>query len=56
MPDYKQMYLSLFRSCTKTIELLQSAQREAEAIYISKEEAELELLPNPEMDAQIPVE
>ena len=44
MPDYKEMYLKLFRSCTQAIDSLQAAQREAEEIYTSQEETTLELL------------
>jgi hypothetical protein len=35
MPDYKEMYLSLFRETTKAIGILQSAQQKTEEIYIS---------------------
>lgn len=37
MPDYKQMYLELFRATTEAIELLQRAQIKTEEIYLSSE-------------------
>jgi len=50
MPDYKEMYLKLFRSCTQAIDLLQAAQRESEERYMSQEETELKLLCAPETE------
>lgn len=35
MPDYKEMYLTLFKETTKAISILQSAQQKTEEIYIS---------------------
>ncbi len=35
MPDYKEMYLMLFRETTKAISMLQLAQQQAEEMYIS---------------------
>lgn len=35
MPDYKEMYLLLFRETTKAIRLLQKAQQTTEDIFIS---------------------
>ena len=37
MPDYKRMYLELFRATTEAIELLQRAQIKTEEIYLSSE-------------------
>lgn len=37
MPPYKEMYLSLFRSITHAISILQSAQQETEEMYIKDE-------------------
>lgn len=37
MADYKQMYITMFQSVTKAIELLQKAQSDAEEIYIAAE-------------------
>jgi hypothetical protein len=35
MPDYKEMYMTLFRETTKAITILQKAQQKTEEIYIS---------------------
>lgn len=35
MPDYKEMYITLFKETTKTIRILQAAQQRTEKIYIS---------------------
>lgn len=35
MPDYKKMYITLFKETTKVISILQAAQQKAEEIYIS---------------------
>lgn len=37
MPDYKRMYLELFRATTEAIELLQRAQIKTEEIDLSSE-------------------
>lgn len=34
MPNYKEMYLTLFRETTKAIHMLQAAQQRAEELYI----------------------
>lgn len=34
-PDYKEMYLKLFRASETAINLLASAQRECEELYLS---------------------
>ena len=36
--DYKKMYLTLFEAATKSIEILQQAQKEAENMYIEQED------------------
>ena len=41
MPDYKEMYLSLFRATEKAINLLIAAQQECEELYLSAPEPEL---------------
>ena len=46
MPDYEAMYKQLFNTASKAIELLQEAQREAEEMYVSGEEAEREENPS----------
>lgn len=40
MPDYKELYLQLFRATEKAVELLIEAQRCAEEAYLSAEEPE----------------
>ncbi len=48
VPDYKEMYLKLFRASEDAVNLLVSAQRECEEMYISEPEAELKILNVPE--------
>ena len=43
--NYKEMYLQLFRSQTKAIQILQEAQKIAEERYMSGDEPILEILP-----------
>ena len=38
MPDYKAMYLDLFNSITKAVEILCDAQKKAEELYINSSE------------------
>ena len=38
MPDYAEMYKTLFNAMTKAITILQEAQQQAEEIYIGSEE------------------
>ena len=40
MPDYKVMYLKLFRASEKAVNLLITAQQECEELYISEENRE----------------
>lgn len=40
MPDYKEMYLKLFRASEEAVNLLIAAQRECEEIYVSEENEE----------------
>lgn len=44
MPDYKELYLKLFRATEQAIYVLIAAQRECEELYISKPEPELKLV------------
>ena len=37
MPDYKEMYLTLFRETTKAIAILQAVQQRTEEIYIAED-------------------
>ena len=45
MPDWKEMYLTLFRETEKAINILTDAQRRCEEMYISAPEPEISLLP-----------
>ena len=45
MPDYKKMYLTLFRATEQAINTLIEAQRECEDLYISEQETELQVIP-----------
>ena len=40
MPDYKEMYLSLFRATEKAINILIEAQNKCEDMYIEAEDDE----------------
>lgn len=44
MPNYKEMYLKLFRASEQAINTLIQAQRECEELYINQPEPELKLL------------
>lgn len=48
MPDYKKMYLTLFRATEQAINTLIEAQRECEELYISEPETELRVIPLPD--------
>jgi hypothetical protein len=45
MPDYKEMYLKLFRASEKAVNILITAQQECEELYISQPEPELKIVP-----------
>ena len=45
MPEYKEMYLKLFRATEEAIEILIAAQRECEEMYIDAPTAELFVFP-----------
>lgn len=47
MPDYKKMYLTLFRATEQAINTMIEAQRECEEMYISEPEAELRVISLP---------
>ena len=47
MPDYKEMYLKLFRASEEAVDLLIAAQRECEEMYISSPEPELKIISLP---------
>lgn len=44
MPDYKEMYLTLFRSITRAITILQEAQQQTEETYISEQPPDIKVL------------
>ena len=45
MPDYKEMYLTLFRASEEVVNALIAAQRACEEMYISQPEPEIVVLP-----------
>lgn len=47
MPDYKEMYLKLFRATEEALNTLITAQRECEELYLSSPEPELKVIPMP---------
>jgi hypothetical protein len=47
MPDYKEMYLKLFRASEEAVNILITAQQECEELYISQPEPELKVVPLP---------
>jgi hypothetical protein len=48
MPDYKEMYLKLFRASEEAVNLLIAAQRECEELYMNAPDPELKILTLPE--------
>ena len=52
MPDYKEMYLTLFRATEKAINILIDAQQECEEMYLNAPKTELILLERTESDKQ----
>lgn len=48
MPDYKEMYLKLFRASEVAVNVLIAAQRECEELYVSAPEPELKVIKLPE--------
>ncbi|HWS42740.1 MAG TPA: hypothetical protein VN421_06590 [Pseudoflavonifractor sp.] len=47
MPDYKEMYLKMFRASEQALNILIVAQQECEEYYISLSEPELTVVPLP---------
>ena len=45
MPDYKELYFSIFRATEKAISILIEAQRKAEEMVVSDETQEITVLP-----------
>lgn len=52
MPDYREMYLELFRATERAIRILVETQQKCEDLYIASPEPELTLLPIKETDAE----
>ena len=52
MPDYKEMYLKLFRATEEAVNLLIDAQQACEELYISAPEPELNVLALPQRDGE----
>lgn len=48
MPDYKEMYLTLFRATEQAANTLIAAQRSCEELYINGQDGEVKLLPKAE--------
>ncbi|MGO5023804.1 hypothetical protein ACTQ4E_12025 [Lawsonibacter sp. LCP25S3_G6] len=48
MPDYKEMYLTLFRATEQAINTLVAAQQACEERYINGQDGEVTLLPRRE--------
>lgn len=48
MPDYKEMYLKIFRASEEAINILIAAQRECEEYYIDYPEPKLTVIPMPQ--------
>lgn len=44
MPNYKEMYLKLFRASEEAMNVLIAAQRECEELYVSVPEPELKVI------------
>jgi hypothetical protein len=53
MPDYKEMYLKLFRASEEAVNLLIAAQRECEELYMNAPDPELKILTLPENDGEV---
>jgi hypothetical protein len=47
MPDYKELYLKLFRASERAVDLLIAAQRECEERYVSSPESDVPPVPLP---------
>lgn len=45
MPDYKEMYLTLFRATEDAVSRLIAAQRECEELYLSSTDPDLNVVP-----------
>lgn len=47
MPDYRELYFTLFRATARAAELLVEAQRECEELFLSSEGADIREMPLP---------
>lgn len=56
MPDYREMYITLFQSVTRAITILQEAQKQTEAMYLAEEAAILKPHVQPELEPKAPSE
>lgn len=45
MPDYKEMYIKMFRASEEAVNILITAQQECEEMYIRQPESELKVVP-----------
>jgi len=41
VPDYKEMYIKMFRACEDAINMLIAAQQECEELYVSAPEPQI---------------
>jgi len=46
MASFQEMYHRLFNAATDAINILQTAQKEAEEMFVEKEDAKITLLPS----------
>lgn len=54
MPDYKEMYLKMFRAVEEAIDILIAAQRDCEEMYIRDQEPVVRLVTPNESDKDQP--
>ena len=45
MPNYKELYYSMFQACEQAISILTTAQQTCEELYLSSIEQEPQLIP-----------
>ena len=45
MPDYKELYFNMFRASEQAVNVLITAQRECEELYISSSEPDCKVIP-----------
>lgn len=51
MPDYREMYLKMFRASEEAINILITVQRECEEHYVDHPEPELTVISMPQMES-----